>query len=108
MRFLFLILFFGISFSVLSQNIKNKLDSEGRKNGIWKEFYEDGKLRSKGKYSEGEKNGSWIYYDAGGKVEKRERYRNKKLKLTLIYKKGKLIEAIDDKGRSTKYPECGC
>ena len=32
---------------------------KGKRNGIWKTFYKNGKIETKGKYSEGEKVGVW-------------------------------------------------
>jgi antitoxin component YwqK of YwqJK toxin-antitoxin module len=45
------------------------VDDNGKKQGEWKEFYETGKLRAKGKYANSKPVGKWIYYFESGNIE---------------------------------------
>lgn len=42
---------------------------KGERDGYWKEYYDDGKLRAEGKYSKDVKDGIWKYYHTGGTTE---------------------------------------
>ncbi len=44
-------------------------DDQGFRQGPWKEYYEDGKIRSEGSYLNGKQVGLWKYYFANGKIE---------------------------------------
>ncbi len=50
------------------------LDSEGRKTGEWKEFWDDGAVRAAGSYKEGKKTGKWVYYFLQGTIEQEGYY----------------------------------
>jgi antitoxin component YwqK of YwqJK toxin-antitoxin module len=50
------------------------LDSAGMRNGPWKLFYSDGKLRAEGAYKNGKRQGPWTYYYKSGKVEQKGNY----------------------------------
>lgn len=50
------------------------VDPEGRRQGDWREFYETGELRSKGKYVNNRREGRWIFYYRDGKVEQEGEY----------------------------------
>jgi len=50
------------------------VDPEGRRQGDWKEFYETGELRSKGRYVNNRREGRWIFYYRDGKVEQEGEY----------------------------------
>jgi antitoxin component YwqK of YwqJK toxin-antitoxin module len=54
------------------------VDAEGRRQGDWKEFYETGQLRSKGRYKDNKRTGPWIFYYEDGKVEQEGTYRDGK------------------------------
>jgi len=49
-------------------------DEEGIKQGLWKEYYETGELRSEGKYENGVKVGEWKYYYRNGKLDQKGKY----------------------------------
>lgn len=51
------------------------IDEQGRKQGHWKSFYQDGKLKHEGDYKDGLRTGPWLYYYADGKVEQKGRFR---------------------------------
>jgi antitoxin component YwqK of YwqJK toxin-antitoxin module len=44
-------------------------DAAGLRQGPWKEFYENGSLKSEGNYIDGKTTGSWKYYFRNGKTE---------------------------------------
>ena len=45
----------------------------GLRDGVWKSYYPDGKLRFKGNFSQGNADGTHIYYHENGKINE-ERY----------------------------------
>ncbi len=45
------------------------VDDKGFKNGHWKEYYDDGALKSEGKYVAGRKVDYWKYYFKNGEIE---------------------------------------
>jgi antitoxin component YwqK of YwqJK toxin-antitoxin module len=47
---------------------------KGERDGIWKEYYDDGKLRAEGKYNKDVKTGSWKYYHFNGQLEQEGDY----------------------------------
>ncbi|MCG8576249.1 MAG: hypothetical protein MI810_15270 [Flavobacteriales bacterium] len=46
----------------------NRYDKDGRKTGIWREYFPDGSIKSEGVYKEGEKNGVFKEYNKKGKL----------------------------------------
>jgi antitoxin component YwqK of YwqJK toxin-antitoxin module len=48
----------------------------GKKEGNWKEFYTDGKLKATGNYSEDLKTGLWKFYFPSGQLEQVGSYKN--------------------------------
>lgn len=53
------------------------IDEEGIKDGPWKEYYDDGTLRSAGSYDKGNRIGEWKFYYENGKIEEQGRYNKK-------------------------------
>lgn len=51
---------------------------KGEKNGYWKEYYDDGKLRAEGKYNKDKKTGNWKYYYRNGGTEQEGAYKDGK------------------------------
>lgn len=75
----------------------------------YREFYENGKLKVKGKMMDGARHGNWYYYTQNQMLQKRERYKNGKLKQTFIYnEKGLLITIILEDGKVIHQKACGC
>ena len=67
-RGLFLILFFQIS-ALLAQVTTNQLDSDGKKNGLWRGYYEESKrLRYEGTFLHGKEVGVFKYFDDTPKI----------------------------------------
>lgn len=48
-----------------------KTDKQGRYQGDWELFYEDGSVRAKGAYVDGLKHGPWVYYFESGELEQK-------------------------------------
>lgn len=63
---------------VYKDNI-NKLDKLGKKQGVWKEFYPNGKIKRKLNYKNGKLNGNLIEYNNLGKPIKTKEYKNDSL-----------------------------
>ncbi|MEA1887334.1 MAG: hypothetical protein U9N72_09005 [Bacteroidota bacterium] len=49
---------------------------EGRRNGEWKNFFENGKIREKGAYDNNRRTGNWTFYDEEGNIIQTGNYRN--------------------------------
>ncbi len=45
------------------------IDKSGKKQGDWKEFYDNGRIRAEGKYVNNKRIGKWIFYFENGKIE---------------------------------------
>lgn len=50
------------------QVVVNRKDKEGRKTGMWKEFYADWKVKNEVTYHEGKKNGYYKEFDPAGQL----------------------------------------
>lgn len=96
---------------LLAQGI---FDEQGRKQGMWKYFYEDGTLKEEGKYRNNKKEGTWKYYFPDGTIEQigdfnndlpegtwRWYYANKQLRLEEEY-----IDGYEE-GPSIEYSDSG-
>jgi len=49
-------------------------DQEGIKQGLWKEYYDSGELRSEGKYENGVRVGEWKFYYKNTKLDQKGKY----------------------------------
>ena len=54
----------------------NRYDSQGKRTGVWRDLYADGKLQLEGNWAMGMKNGVFKFYTRKGELEKLERYEN--------------------------------
>ena len=75
------IAFLLISLLLIQLNLftqENKLNSKGEKVGIWKEYFEDGKLAGTGVYKEWKKEGKWTEYSDWHHITLKVRYKNGK------------------------------
>lgn len=61
---------------LVNEEFINRYDPQGRKNGVWKEFYENGNLKTEITYRNDLKNGYQKEYDIEGKLLKVEKYIN--------------------------------
>ena len=50
----------------------------GKKDGPWVRYHNDGQLRSKGTYKDGKKYGPWVYYWSNGGLSSKGTYKNEK------------------------------
>lgn len=55
---------------------EGQIDSIGRRQGPWKIYYRDGKLRAEGSYINGLKDGPWQYLFPSGKLEQKGSYKD--------------------------------
>lgn len=53
---------------------KGIIDDKGVFQGLWEEYYLNGKLKSKGSFKNGKKYGKWEYYFTTGKTEQKGTY----------------------------------
>jgi antitoxin component YwqK of YwqJK toxin-antitoxin module len=53
------------------------LDTAGRQQGVWKEYYPGGQLKSQGEYLNSVRIGEWVFYHQNGKIEQRGKYDKK-------------------------------
>lgn len=75
-------------YSYKEVNVLNPRDPDGEvkrksvKHGPYFKYYKSGKLQIAGNYKDGKKNGEWKYYSENGKLEKIEHYQKGELKKT--------------------------
>ncbi len=60
--------------NIVDRERLNRLDDDGKKNGIWKEFYSNGNVKSEVTYEHGVIDGYLKEYEENGKIIKSERY----------------------------------
>ncbi|NVO04030.1 MAG: toxin-antitoxin system YwqK family antitoxin [Bacteroidetes bacterium] len=67
---------FGFSQSTTSSNdsIFNKIDAKGQKQGVWKRYYKNGKMRYHGQFKDDKPFGEFNYYTEDGKLESNLKY----------------------------------
>jgi antitoxin component YwqK of YwqJK toxin-antitoxin module len=86
---------------------KNRFNREGRKQGYWEDYYDNGVLHFKGSYKNGNRDGYWEYYYSNGNLWCSGSYKdsemegewefywdNGSLKERRIYDNGNLIEGL--------------
>jgi antitoxin component YwqK of YwqJK toxin-antitoxin module len=58
------------------QNVEriNRKDSEGKKQGVWKEFFDDGKTKKEERFNDGVLDGYVKVYDEKGNLQKTEKF----------------------------------
>lgn len=56
------------------RELLNQTDKQGKKQGVWKEFYEDGKVKSEVTYLDGKKNGYEKKFTTGGSLASIEKF----------------------------------
>jgi antitoxin component YwqK of YwqJK toxin-antitoxin module len=64
---------------IRSQEKINRHDANGLKQGIWKEFYSEGKIKNEGRYTDDLKNGYFKDYDEQGNLVNTSKYEFGKL-----------------------------
>ncbi len=90
------------------------ITKEGRKEGAWTYFFEDGSVRAKGRYAANLETGKWSYYASTGKVEQTGDYKNGKFDglWTWFYENGNVKREEEfyngkEEGSYTEYDESG-
>ncbi len=79
----------------------NQLDAEGRRHGVWEEYWSNGKLRWRGHYYHGEWHGVWEVYYLNGTLMWRKHYNMNRL-VGLEQKwneRGDLVKSVDHGGQ---------
>ncbi len=87
---------------------------EGKKEGEWTYFNENGSVKAKGHYTGNLETGHWIYYSEAGKKEQTGEYRNGKFEglWTWFYDNGSVKREEEfyngkEEGNYTEYDEAG-
>ncbi len=100
--FLLLLLF---SFSLLPQGNVNQRDEQGRRHGLWKKFYANGKLRYEGYFNHGVEVDTFKFYFDNGNLWAINYYKKKGVAYSQQYGEGKKLAAegkyINNKKDST-------
>ena len=52
---------------------------DGKQDGPWEGYYDNGQLEFKGNYKKGRPHGPWEYYDEEGNLTETKEYKNGKL-----------------------------
>ena len=50
------------------------IKEDGNRDGLWKDYYPDGKLKAEGNYDNGKQTGEWKFYHPDGKIEQTGRF----------------------------------
>ncbi len=90
------------------------IDEQGRKQGYWKLFYPDGRIRHEGGYLNGLRNGNWKYFYPDGKIEQQGDFvKDKPVGSWLwsypngsVWKEEEFINGLED-GMSVEYDSTG-
>ncbi len=54
-----------LTFSGFSQKKLNQVDANGKRNGVWKKYYDNGDIRYKGQFKNGKEVGTFTFYEQG-------------------------------------------
>jgi antitoxin component YwqK of YwqJK toxin-antitoxin module len=65
--FIFLLLFAIVSYSQVDSTKWNQTDKKGNKQGKWRKYYENGKLKYTGEFKDDQPTGTFTYYFIKGK-----------------------------------------
>ena len=68
--------FNDVPFSGKLNGIWNGKIKDGRRIGLWKEYHENGQIKSKGKYISGKKEGYWENYHENGQIKSKVNFKN--------------------------------
>jgi len=66
-RCFFVLVTLLLTFSAVAQDI-NRIDSKGRRQGVWMDFYPNGQKRYEGEFKNGKCKGEFRYYDEQGNL----------------------------------------
>ena len=103
----------GLNNLVEMQSKLNQYDTKGDKTGYWEEYYDNGKLDSKGNYKDDEEDGYWEYYNENGGLIYKGSYKNGKedgywnffydngqLESNALYRNGEMINRFSTKEKN--------
>jgi antitoxin component YwqK of YwqJK toxin-antitoxin module len=80
----------------------NQYDSEGRKQGYWEVYFNNGNIHSNGLFTNGKRDGMWAWYNSNGNLLTKEFYKDgiliEEISITESnnINEGKLSDSIDD------------
>ncbi|MBI2968671.1 MAG: toxin-antitoxin system YwqK family antitoxin [Bacteroidetes bacterium] len=60
--------------SKIAESVKGIIDKNGLKQGLWKEYYPEGALKSEGEYKNNVREGEWVFYFENGNIEQKGTY----------------------------------
>ena len=66
---------------------------DGKREGLWEEFYRNGQLNRRGNYKNGEREGLWESFDWNGKLKGERNYKDGNFRG--CYKKGKKVSCFN-------------
>ncbi len=93
-KIVFYSLFLLLSFQLIAQTTVNQIDSNGKRQGVWKKKYQNGNLRYTGQFSHGKEVGTFKFYNISGEkhpmVIKKFNPDNDLATVTFYTKKGKI------------------
>ena len=58
--------FSDVPFSGKVTGLRNGLMKNGKEEGVWVSYHENGQLLTKGNYENGKKDGAWVFYMPSG------------------------------------------
>ncbi|MBQ8222893.1 MAG: hypothetical protein IJZ87_06060 [Bacteroidales bacterium] len=77
---------FCININLNAQNDYNKTDKQGRRQGKWIDFHQNGKVRYEGEFKNNEPIGTFLYYSEDGKLIAKNQYvKNSKISEAELY-----------------------
>ena len=68
-------------FTGKTTGLKQGKVKDGKKDGLWETYYEDGKLSSNRNYKNGKRDGLWETYYEDGQLSRKFNYKNNKKKV---------------------------
>ncbi|MCB0400547.1 MAG: toxin-antitoxin system YwqK family antitoxin [Flavobacteriales bacterium] len=89
MRFLITILVVCLQLAAAAQEF-NKTDAQGRKQGVWKKYHENGNLRYTGTFKDDQPVGMFTYYYDTGELQVEMKNTGKTAYSTVYYKTGEV------------------
>ena len=68
--------FSEVPFSGKITGLDNGLIKNGKKEGVWVRYWDDGQLMDKGNYKNGEREGEWLFFNMDGQLGNKGNYKN--------------------------------
>lgn len=100
---------FGIFLFLIILFVGKNTSGQTAKKETFKAYYENGKLKEKGKIKNGQKEGTWLYYHPDGWLEKRIQFKNNQATWQIFFnQKQEKIRMIDKNGNDVPFRGCNC